>query len=137
MSYFPNTGANYDALRGKYLEENITIVDFYAPSSSVKKKSMNHLPSVASSDAPFAVEGAYVIIGIECRLNDIATGDIISILDNDTRAIIYTVTVTNSDYFFSDTINIDVQDVKISAYVNGRFISIPVLKLQLKKIFIP
>ena len=67
---------------------------------------MYQVPGVASSDVPFSVVGNQVIVGVECRLRDVSTGDIITITD-ELGNIVYTVTLTNTASLLDNTLNIN------------------------------
>ena len=137
MSYFPRSASYFDSERGKYLEDNVTTINFYLDATSRKNQFMYQVPGVASSDAPFSVIGHQVITGLECRLRDAETGDVISLKDADTGATIFTITLNNEDSYINNSLNIDIIDKKLAAYINGILINIPVLKVHLKQVFIP
>lgn len=136
MAYFPKAAAYYDADRGKYLEDNVATVDYYLDATSRKNQWMYNIPGVSSNDAPFVVVGQQVIVGVECVLRDEATGDVITLKDENGLEIL-TITLNNELSYVNNDLDIDVSYKKLSSWVNGILINVPTLRIHLKKIYIP
>lgn len=134
MSYFPNSASTYDIVRNVYLDNDSTSATFYIDSVSKKDIFMYQVAGMSSSNVPYVVTGQQILVGIECTVLNPVTGNIIDLKDENGN-IIYSVTLNNETNIVIDDLNVPIENKRVSAWVNSTSVDLPVLKINLKKVY--
>lgn len=127
----------YDKVRDKYLGNEEKEIQFYLSGTRKSRQYMYQVPNVRSNKSPYRVKDEYCITGYSFYNDKTVTDNDVIDLRDDNKNSILSISVINSDSSSDDTVDILINDINLSSYINYTKLDIPVLKIYLRKTYYP